>query len=182
MYEDEIIPQEDTIPAEGQDSTPEEELIVEDSDTQEELAKEREEKNRQRVRADRAEKALRDSKKAPKQDGEPQISGLSMSIRDIKALQDVPEDDVEEVIDFAKYKGISIADAKKSQVIQTILKTRAEERATAAVANTNTQRRGTKSNFGDSLLRKIDKKEDMSQEEMQEAARLMVEGMRTKRE
>src|SRR4030067_1131281 len=39
------------------------------------------------------------------------------SLQDIRALQDVHDDDVEEIVDFAKYKKISIAEAKINPVI-----------------------------------------------------------------
>lgn len=100
----------------------------------------------------------------------------SMSLKDIRALQDVDDEDVDEVIDFAKYKGISIADAKKSPVIQTLLKTKAEERKTAQATVVSTQRRSTKPTVD--LVEKIQKYELSSPEEMKEAAKAFVQSLK----
>jgi len=83
-------------------------------------------------------------KETPKNEG--------MSLKDIRALQDVDDEDVDEVLDFAKYKGISVAEAKASPVMQTLLKTRTEERATANASSTGNSKKGSKRNSGAELL------------------------------
>ncbi len=75
-----------------------------------------------------------------------------MSLKDIRALQDVADEDVDEVLDFAKYKGISVAEAKASPVMQTLLRTRGEERATANASSTGNSKKGSKRNSGSELL------------------------------
>lgn len=109
----------------------------------------------------------------------PKNEGLS--IKDAKAIQDIPEEDIEEVVDFAKYKGISIAEAKNNPVMKTLLKTKAEERATAEATQTNTQRRVSKSNAPDVLISKVHNQEDMSDDEMKLAAQAVVAGMKKNR-
>jgi thiamine kinase-like enzyme len=66
-----------------------------------------------------------------------------MSLKDIRALQDVHDDDVESVVEWAKFKKISVAEAKKSPHIQTLLRENNEFRKTAEANNTGTARRGS---------------------------------------
>ena len=49
---------------------------------------------------------------------------------------DVPEEDLSEVTDYAKMKGISVGEALKSDVVQTILDTKKEKRTVADATNT----------------------------------------------
>lgn len=65
------------------------------------------------------------------------------SIKDLKALQDVHEDDVETVVNWAKFNKITTAEAKKDSIIQTTLRTREEQRKTAAATNTGSARRSS---------------------------------------
>lgn len=102
-----------------------------------------------------------------------------MDLKDIRALQDVHDDDVDEVTDFAKFKGISVAEAKKHPVMQSLLKTRAEERASAAAANTGSSKRVSKES-GEALLTKVNRGEEMNESEMQEAARLRLQQKKKK--
>ncbi len=68
-----------------------------------------------------------------------------LSTMDILALRDVEtEEDLKEIEDYAKFKGISRAEAKKSTYIQSVLKTNKEYRATAQAASTNTSKRTSK--------------------------------------
>jgi hypothetical protein len=66
-----------------------------------------------------------------------------LSIKDAKAIQDIHEDDVEDVVEWAKFKKISIAEAKKSDHIKTLLKEKEEQRKTAAASNTGIARRSS---------------------------------------
>jgi hypothetical protein len=65
------------------------------------------------------------------------------SLQDIRALQDVHDDDVEDISKFAKFEKISIAEAKKHPIISILLKEKEEQRKTAEAANVNSGRRGT---------------------------------------
>lgn len=88
----------------------------------------------------RAEKAEKKAKETPVVEPKPE-NGLS--IKDWKALQDVHDDDVEEVVEWAKFKKITVAEAKKSPHIVTLLKEKQEQRKTAAATNTGPARRGS---------------------------------------
>ena len=76
----------------------------------------------------------------------------ALPLKDIRALQDVPDEDVEDVMEWAKFKGISISEAKNTPHIKTLLKERAEERASAQVANTNTPKRNLRTNTDEQIL------------------------------
>lgn len=89
----------------------------------------------------RAEKAERAAKKAHTEKETPKNEGLSL--KDIRALQDVHDDDVDDLTDYAKYKKITIAEAKKTAAMIALLKAKEEERKTAQAANTGGGRRGT---------------------------------------
>lgn len=123
----------------------------------------------QEIRAKKAEAEAKKPKgeQAPKSD---------YSLKDIRALQDVHDEDVDTVVDWAKFKGISIAEAKQSPHIQSLLKIRIEERKTAEVTATSTTRRGN--NSSEALLNKLKKQEEMSGEEMQTAAKSLVAAMK----
>jgi hypothetical protein len=87
------------------------------------------------------------TKKAPATDKKP--SDLSqdtqISQTDMYALvrANVPEEDVSEVVDYAKLKGITIAQALKTPVIKTILSEKAEERTTADATHVAGSARGS---------------------------------------
>ena len=84
-------------------------------------------------------------------------SGLSM--KDWKAVQDIHEDDIQDVIDWAKFKQISIADAKKSDHIKTLLKEHDEQRKTAQATNTEPARRGSSQVSDEEIASKAEKGE-----------------------
>jgi hypothetical protein len=96
----------------------------------------------QKIRAEKAEalaKGAKPEKETPKND--------NLSLKDIRALQDVDDEDVDEVLNFAKFKGISVAEAKASPVIQTLLKTNVETRKTAQATQVkNSGRSSSKTN------------------------------------
>ena len=117
----------------------------------------------------RAEKAEAEAKKPKKEDRKED----NLSIKDWKALQDVPEEDIDEVIDFAKYKGVSIAEAKANPVVQTILKTRQEERKTAQATATS-QSRKTSVKTGANELVKRASEYSLNPDEMKEAAAAVI--------
>lgn len=122
----------------------------------------------QEIRAKKAEALAKTSPKAEKP------AAAVPNLKDIRALQDVPDEDVDEVIRYAEFQGISIAEAKIHPVMKTTLKIRAEERATAAAANTGTTKRVNKVD-GDALLEKATSGAEMTDEEMREAARLRLQ-------
>lgn len=113
------------------------------------LAKAEETAKNQKIRAEKAEKLVKQGKKEEKKE-------TVFSLLDHYALirQNVPEEDVPEIQDYAKLKGISLSEALKTGFIRTLLSNKAEERATAQATNTRTSARGTGKVTGDSLLSK----------------------------
>lgn len=58
-----------------------------------------------------------------------------LSPADIIALRDVHEEDIETIQEWAKFKNMSLAEARKDATLATILATKAEERRTAQAAH-----------------------------------------------
>jgi len=100
----------------------------------EELVKAKELAENYKIRAEKAEKGKKEDKELPKPE---------YSLSDIRALSDVPDEDVEEVVGWAKFKNITVAEAKKTSEMQSILKLRLEERRSAAASNTGGSRAST---------------------------------------
>lgn len=103
------------------------------------LAKAEELAKNYKIRAEKAERASKSSKEeAPRKS-----NNGDLTTKDLYALMEakVPQDDIEEVAEYAKLKKISIAEALKSNVVKSILNDNAEKRTSASVANTGTTRR-----------------------------------------
>ena len=136
---------EETAPAETtEESVDESEAKIKKA---EELAK------NYKIRAEKAEQELkkRGKPEAPKSE--------TISAKDLYALSTakVHPDDVSEVEEYAKYKGISISEALKTSVIKTLLSEKEEERKTAQATNVGTARRSTSKPSDDTLLSEASK-------------------------
>lgn len=105
-----------------------------------------------RTKAQEAEKP----KSKPEQ-GEKETPKNEFTPKDYLALAqaNVPADDLDEVSDYAKFKGISLAEALKSNYIKSTLKEKAEERKSAETANTGTARKSSSKASGEALLEKL---------------------------
>lgn len=108
----------------------------------------------QKIRAEKAEQEL---KKAKPAGGEEPPKKEELSLKDIRALQDVHDDDVEHITDYAKFKKISIAEAKKLPEMQAYLKTRGEERQSAEAAHTGGGGGGSSKPSSEALMEKARK-------------------------
>jgi hypothetical protein len=152
------------------------ELVKQEFSAISEKAKKAEEiATNQKIRAEKAE-AKAKGETTPKNNGEETPKNENMSYKDIRALADVPEEDVDEVMDWAKFKGISIPEAKATPHIKNLLKTKAEERKTAEVASTAPTRHGGSKVSSDALLKRAEAgDENMSKEEMREAAAIALQ-------
>lgn len=104
------------------------------------LAKAEELANNYKVRAEKAEKKAKMTGK----ETEPSEK-KDLSSKDIIALMNakVSEDDLDEVVDYAKFKKIGIAEALKTSTVKTLLAEKAEQRNVANATNTGTSRRGS---------------------------------------
>ncbi len=94
-----------------------------------------------------------DDSPAPKED--------ELSQMDLRAIikADVHDDDVQEVRDYAKLKGVSVADALKSSVVKGILAQNTEFRKTAEAAKTGAPTATTKVKTDEALLADLSKGE-----------------------
>lgn len=128
---------------------------------------------------ERMRKAGIDPETGEKIDSKESAKSPNMDLKDIRALQDVHDDDIEEVIEFSKFKKISVAEAKRHPAVQSLLKTRVEERASALAASTQVSRRNNANSSG-AILNKVKNQEDMSDEEMQLAVQATLAELRKK--
>lgn len=79
-----------------------------------------------------------ESTPSEKQDG---ISAMdAMALMGAKVTE---KEDIEEVVEYARFKGVPISEALKSSTVKTILAEKAEQRATSEATNTSSGRRGT---------------------------------------
>lgn len=104
-------------------------------------------------------KWIKPKQSAPSQD-------QAFSPKDYLALRDanVSAEDFDEVSDFAKYKGISLAEALKQPVLKTILNERAEERKTAEATATRGSRRGDTKPNDEALLERASRGETFGED------------------
>jgi hypothetical protein len=128
--------QEETTELDTVDTTDE---SSEEIDWKAEALKAKEIADNQRIRAEKAEGKIKTEKTQVKSSKSPELSTM-----DIIALTkaNIETEDIEEVMDYAKFKGISIADALKSSVVKATLSERAEQRNVSLATNTGGSKRG----------------------------------------
>jgi hypothetical protein len=124
------------------------------------VAKAEELANNQKIRAEKAEKKAKSSPKVVVQKASTPISG-DMSGSELYAFIDakVPQEDIEDVREYAAMKDISIVEALKSNVVKTILSDKKEMRGTAAAANVGAAKRAKNQTSDESLLANASKGE-----------------------
>lgn len=161
----------------GQDTyNPEETLKTIDKEkfpklyeTTEKLVKSKEAEQSLKIRAEMAEKKAKKAVNEPQEtetptkpvETEDTPKKSEYSLQDIRALSDVHDDDVDEVVDYAKSKGITVAEAKKTPMIQSFLENTKGERKTADATNTGKGKQGSSKVSGSSLLRKAQETGEM---------------------
>lgn len=130
---------EETV--EETESEPEETV----EELRERLAKAEEVANNQRIRAEKAEKVAK---------AKPPVTANDLNSKDLVAIMNakVPEDDIDEVVEYAKYKKTSVSEVLKDPIMKATLDLRSEERNTAIAANTSSSRRGVNKVSDDALL------------------------------
>lgn len=136
------------------------ETPAEDTEDDVEALREKNKKLFERAKKAEAEaKELKTKVKAPEQ--KPQTVEKQtgdVTLKDQYALLEakVPADDIDEVISYAKYKGISVAEALKTAVVKATLSERAEVRKTAEVAHTGGGKRTTVKLSDEALVNKAE--------------------------
>lgn len=103
--------------------------------------------NNYKVRAEKAEKTAKVVKPQETTQGE-------LSVRDaiVLAKSNVNEEDLDEVVEFAKFKKIPIADALKHPVMKATLDLKAETRKTAQATSTGAARRSSAKVSDDTII------------------------------
>lgn len=118
-----------------------------------------------KVRAEKAEGILKNNKPKAGEGESPKPNtseeNKDLSSKDLIALMTakVPEEDVDDVVEYAKFKGISVAEALKTDVVKTTLASKAETRKTAQATHTGAGSRGTYKVSDETLLNKASKGE-----------------------
>lgn len=108
-----------------------------------------------KIRAEKAEKKPKEVK-APEA---PQSNQQDLSSRDMFVLIEakVPQDDVDEVVEYARFKKISVADALKTSTIKAMLAERLEERNVASATNVGPSKRVGVKITDDAIIEKANK-------------------------
>lgn len=98
---------------------------------------------------------------APKETKSEDKSNSNLSTKDLYALMEnkVSEEDIDEVVEYAQLKKISVSEALKSSVVKTILSEKAEQRNVALATNTGKTKAGSSKISDDVLLSKAMKGE-----------------------
>lgn len=140
------------------DTDTNEESVDESADDSEARLAALEEQNKKLFeRAKKAESQVKELKAKPKApetkpEAEPQKETLSATDIIAIAKSGIHDDDVSEVLDYAKFKGISASEALKSSYITVLRKENEEKRKSAEVSNTGTTRRSTSKLTPDMIL------------------------------
>ncbi len=143
---------------ENEEYTPE--LEQDENETQDEESDEQSEETSQEDEKDWKAEALkykaildRNKNKKPETKTQPKEKSDGMSIKDSYALiqANVHEEDLDEVLDYAKFKKISISEALQSNLIKATLADKSEYRKTANVSNTGAARKGSAKVSDDTL-------------------------------
>ena len=130
--------------------------------------------NNYKQRAEKAENELKNSKVIPKEEGLSQKDVIYL------AKANIHEEDVDEVVELAKLKKITVAEAHK--YMTPILETRAEERKTASATQTKGGARGSAKVTGEDLIaRAKEGKLPETDEDWDKLTEARLEAKRTKK-
>lgn len=137
-------------------TTTEDETVESDDSIEtlrEQLVKKEKAFNDQKIRAEKAERLL---KSQPKVELSQQPEAKDLTSKDTIALINarVHEDDIDDIVEYAKFKKVSVSEALKSGVIKSTLAEKQEQRNTANATNTGKTRSGNAKLSGESLLDK----------------------------
>ena len=143
--EDDALDIQEEVTEETQDDT-EQESEEQEVDWKSEAEKAKELADNYKKRAEKAEA----KSKTPKST----VSTGNLSAQDLLALTkaNIEADDLDEVLDYAKYKDVSISEALKSSVVKATIAEKVEHRNSAAAVNTGTSRRANSAGLSDDRL------------------------------
>ena len=117
-------------------------------------------------RAKKAEDELRKLKKEPPQK-EKKENGLVLSPKDNLALirDEVEDEDLDEVLDYARFKKVSVSEALKLPLLKARLAELKQERATALATQTKGGNKGVKKETGEAILERAHQQNLPSEED-----------------
>jgi len=121
-----------------------EERETEKKQLSDELAKAKELAENYKIRSEKAEQ-LSKEKETPKTE-------LSQTDIITLAKADIHEDDIDEVLEYARFKKIPVKEALSSNVMKSLLAERKEERKTAEATSARASRAGIRARSGEELL------------------------------
>lgn len=116
--------------------------------------KEKERADNQKIRAEKAEKL---AKQKPSEAPKSVVQDLDKDT--IARIYGIHEDDIDEVLDLAKFKKLSLSETLKLGATKAILAEKAEFRKTSEMSNTGNARRGASRVSDDALLSNLSKGE-----------------------
>ena len=144
------MPEEEKVevtPEVTEATTPEVEIEESEEESPEELkarlAKAEELANNYKIRAEKAEKKVKEV---------PQTNESGFSIKDTIALSRIDVDDIDDVVEAAKVLKIPVHQAVNHKVVKTILEDKAEQKRTAEATNVTNTRRGPTKLSDDALI------------------------------
>lgn len=176
MEENEIIEDNDSENVEEEVVEEVEEEVVEEADERDAKieALEKENKTLKIQKAKNREKSEKKVEEKPTED---------ISTKDLYSLMsaEVVEEDVSEVVDYAKFKGISVAEALKTETIKSILEGKKEARNVAQATNTGSSKKGTSSVSGEDILANANKgKLPESDEDFAKLAQARIDALKAR--
>jgi len=133
-----------------------------------ELEKQKELANNYKIRAEKAEaeaKKLKLKKEKVKEES-PELSQKDVIFL---AKADIPEDLIDEVVDYAKYKGISVAESYNSSTMQALISEKKEEAKTAEATQVRGGQRGAMKQSEESIIEKARQGKEIDPEKVAEA-------------
>ena len=148
---------EEIIASENDDTETNDSTNVEESaeDTQVDDVEALKEQNKKLfARAKKAEAELKTKtapKETPKEQPKEQKDIASKDIIALITANVTQEEDIEEVTEYAKFKGISVAEALKSPIVKNVLKEKEDNRKASETMNVGTKRGTSKTSPSDYL-------------------------------
>jgi hypothetical protein len=118
------------------------------------LAKAEELANNYKIRAEKAEKLGKSKPETKEATVNTQIDNATLA-----RIYGIEEEDIDEVMDVAKLRKVSFAEAMKLDLTKTILSNKQEFRKTASIANTGSGKKSSAKISDEALLEKVAKGE-----------------------
>ena len=128
----------------------------------------------------RAEKEAKNAKDSPKETLKETLKekvstdNVQLTTAEIIALAkaEVSDEDIEEIMDYSKFKNISVKEALNSSVVKTLLKEKAEHRKSEEVSYSGTARKGTAKVSNEAILANAQSGVNLTKDELRRLAEI----------